>query len=87
MADALASGASSRKGVRVQVPPRPPKILLSASRQAYGQLNPTNFLGRSDSLNTSVRSVGHRGPVLLRFRCESPQFNKLQTNLEEQVFL
>jgi hypothetical protein len=24
---------------------------------------------------------------LLRFRCESPQFNKLQTNLEEQVFL
>ncbi len=24
MADALASGASSRKGVRVQVPPRPP---------------------------------------------------------------
>ena len=28
MADALASGASSRKGVRVQVPPRPPFALL-----------------------------------------------------------
>ncbi len=27
MADALASGASSRKGVRVQVPPRPPFAL------------------------------------------------------------
>jgi hypothetical protein len=43
MADALASGASSRKGVRVQVPPRPPTILLSKLRQACRQLNPTKF--------------------------------------------
>lgn len=49
MADALASGASSRKGVRVQVPPRPPKkraelvANLSAASNEYfcGRTLPT----------------------------------------------
>ncbi len=34
MADALASGASSRKGVRVQVPPRPPQHPLMTKAQS-----------------------------------------------------
>ena len=66
MADALASGASARKGVRVQVPPSAPDRSSTFGRTSfcfYGDLNPRVF---SRQENMPVACFQRKGPSRYR---------------------
>ena len=55
MADALASGASIRKDVRVQVPPRPPLgVLLDLNRRESAHKNQTDTYAKAGAIEVAT---------------------------------